>query len=313
MQSPFFIDRRDIMILYLNKKDSTMKKIVVIISVILMTVCLFGCSAPSENPDVVATTKPVYDFTAYLCSGTGLSVQQLITENVSCLHDYTLQVRQMRAIEAADAVILSGAGLEDFLEDALTSANTVIDASRDIALHCGEHHHEEDGHHHDNDPHIWLSIENARKMAENICLGLSTQYPECAKTFSENLNALNQEFDNLKAYAETAFSTIESRNLITFHDGFSYFAEEWDLHILRAVEEESGSEASAAELKELIGLIRQYELAAIFTEENSSASAAGIIAKETGISVYTLSMGMSVQDYFETMYHNIDTVKEALG
>ena len=290
-----------------------MKKIIVIISVIVIMVSFFGCSATSRDPDIVATTKPVYDFTSYLCNGTGLTVQQLITENVSCLHDYTLQVRQMRAIEAAGTVVLSGAGLEEFLHDALQSANTVIDASQNIALQCGEHHHEEDGHHHESDPHIWLNVKNARIMADNICQGLSAQYPEYQKTFSDNLIALNQNFDQLEAYGQEALANLKQRNLITFHDGFSYFAEEWDLHILRAVEEESGSEASAAELKELIGLIRQYEMTAIFTEENGSASAAGIIAKETGCSVYTLSMGMSDKDYFETMYHNIDTVKEALG
>ena len=290
-----------------------MKKIIVIISVIVIMVSFFGCSATSRDPDIVATTKPVYDFTSYLCNGTGLTVQQLITENVSCLHDYTLQVRQMRAIEAAGTVVLSGAGLEEFLHDALQSANTVIDASQNIALQCGEHHHEEDGHHHESDPHIWLNVKNARIMADNICQGLSAQYPEYQKTFSDNLIALNHKFDQLEAYGQEALANLKQRNLITFHDGFSYFAEEWDLHILRAVEEESGSEASAAELKELIGLIRQYEMTAIFTEENGSASAAGIIANETGCSVYSLSMGMSDGDYFETMYHNIDTIKEALG
>lgn len=291
-----------------------MKKIIVAISVIVLMLCLFGCSAGSQNPDVVATTKPVYDFTAFLCNGTGITVQQLITENVSCLHDYTLQVRQMRALEGADTVVLSGAGLEGFLHDALESANTVIDASQGIELHCGEHHHdEEDGHRHDSDPHIWLSTDNARKMAENICRGLCQQYPECTKTFTENLNSLNVKFDQVKACGQAALTGIEQRNLITFHDGFSYFAEEWDLNILRAVEEESGSEASAAELKELICLIRQYELPAIFTEVNGSTSAAQIIANETGVSIYTLSMGMSDGDYFDTMYHNINAVKEALG
>ena len=44
---------------------------------------------------------------------------KLVTESVSCLHDYTLTVRQMRSIEGAAMVILSGAGLEEFMEEAL--------------------------------------------------------------------------------------------------------------------------------------------------------------------------------------------------
>lgn len=290
-----------------------MKKLCVILCICLLIPALFGCTA-TETADVVATTKPVYDFTAYLCSGTGITVQRLITENVSCLHDYTLQVRQMRAIEAADAVVLSGAGLEEFLGDALTSANSVIDASTSIELRCGEHHHEhsEESHHHDSDPHIWLSVENAQKMAQNIFHGLCLQYPESKNTLEENLHCLNGEFDKLYAYGQQALAELPDRNIITFHDGFSYFAEEWNLTILRALEEESGSEASAAELKELVTLVKEYELTAIFTEENGSASAAGILAAETGIEIYTLSMGMSNLDYFEMMYQNINAVKEAL-
>ena len=290
-----------------------MKKFIVITLLLALTVGLFGCSSGAKDANIVATTKPVYDFTAYLCNGTGLTVCQLVTENVSCLHDYTLQVHQMRAIEAADTVVLSGAGLEDFLHDALHAANSVIDASNSIELHCGDHHeHEDDGHHHDSDPHIWLSIHNAEKMAENICQGLCLLYPECSQTFQENLNALNTEFSKLKAYGDECLSELSQRNIITFHDGFSYFAEEWNLTILKALEEESGSEASAAELKELISLVETNHLKAIFTEENGSTSAANIIAKETGISIYTLNMGMSGKNYFETMYHNIDAIREAL-
>ena len=80
-----------------------------------------------------------------------------------------------------------------------------------------------------------------------------------------------------------------------------------------AVEEESGSEASAGELKELIQLVRDNDLPAVFTEKNGSASAAQLIRAETGCSVYSLDMAMSGSHYFEIMYRNIDTLKEALG
>jgi len=54
-------------------------------------------------------------------------------------------------------------------------------------------------------------------------------------------------------------------------------------------------------------------LPAVFTESNGSVSAADIIAAETNISVYSLDMAMGGDSYFEAMYHNIDTIKEALG
>ena len=79
------------------------------------------------------------------------------------------------------------------------------------------------------------------------------------------------------------------------------------------MEEESGSEASARELIELIEIVRHHDLKVIFTEKNGALSAASIIAAETHAAIYTLHMGMAGDDYFATMYHNIDTIKEAMG
>lgn len=291
-----------------------MKKTILFFLILSFTL-FTGCTPTQETPDVVATTKPIYDFTAALCQGTDIRVSLLVTEELSCLHDYTLQVRQMRALESAQTVVMSGAGLEDFLHDTLSNTNNIIDSSEGITLLCGGHDHEHshDGHHHDEDPHIWLNIDNAKKMAQNICSGLSAQFPEYKVQFENNLTALNVKFDELTAYGEQQLSQLSTRQLITFHDGFSYFAQYWDLEILHSLEEESGSEASAAELKELIGLVQSHNLPAIFVEENGSVSAANVVSAETGTEIYTLNMAMSGKDYFESMRQNIDNIKEALG
>lgn len=287
-----------------------MKKLSILLILILL---LNGCSK-YEAADLAATTLPVYEFTSRLCEGTGITVTRLVTESVSCLHDYTLQVHQMRAISAADAVVLSGAGLEEFLEDALESANYVIDASEDLTLIDGDHHdHDHDhSHAHAEDPHIWLSPENAKAMSRNICEALCSLYPVYADHFRTNLTFLLADLDALQAYGEQELADLSCRELITFHDGFSYLAESFDLHILEAIEEESGSEASAAALIDLISLVEEHHLTALFTETNGADAAASIIAAETGAKLYTLDMAMAGDSYLEAMYRNIDTLKEAL-
>ena len=128
---------------------------------------------------------------------------------------------------------------------------------------------------------------------------------------TEQLDIL-QELDLLYRYGCEQLSDLSSRDLITFHDGFAYLAESFGLHILEAVEEESGSEASAKELIHLIEEVEHHQIPAIFTEKSGSVSAAGIIARETGCRSFTLDMAMAGDSYFEAMYHNIDTLKEAL-
>ena len=283
-----------------------MKRIFALLAFIIFL--LPGCST-QEKADIAATTLPVYEFTARLCQGTGITVTRLVTENVSCLHDYSLNVQQVRAAEAAQLIVISGAGLEAFMED-LLAGKEVIDSSVGISAIAASHHH---GHDHAEDSHIWLSPENAKQMASNICAGLTQKYPQHTAAFASNLQALLTDIDALQAYADEQLSTLKCRELITFHDGFSHLAEAFDLEILAAVEEESGSEASAAELKNLIRLVGDHDLPAVFTERNGSVSAADIIAAETGVKIYTLDMAMSGHSWLDAMYQNIDTLKEALG
>ncbi len=294
-----------------------MKKLIP--ALLLAALLLAGCSA-GPRAQVAATTLPVYELTARLCEGTGISIARLVTEEVSCLHDYSLNVRQVKAAEGAECIVISGAGMEDFMGDILSPDKT-IDASEGIALremaqghvHEGEEEEGHEGHHHEQDPHIWLDPLRAKAMARNICRGLSARWPEQKALLEANLARLEQVLDDLQAYGESQLEALSCRELITFHDGFGYFAQAFGLHIVRAVEEESGSEASARELIHLIEEVRLHQLPAIFTEKSGSVSAAGVIARETGCQVFQLDMAMAGSSYIDAMYHNIDTLREALG
>ena len=285
-----------------------MKRLSFLICLALLVSLLPGCGNAPEA-QIAATTLPVYEFTVRLCEGTGLTVTRLVTEEVSCLHDYSLKTAQMRAIEGAQLIVISGGGLEDFMADIVPTDKTV-DASAGIELECG---HDHDGHSHDHDPHIWLSPLLAKEMVSNIATGLCAQFPQHEATFRINEEILHKELDALYRYGKEQLAGLSCKKLITFHDGFHYFAESFDLEILRAVEEESGSEASARELIELIELVQEKDLPAIFTERSGSTSAAKIISAETGAKIYTLDMAMAGDSYFTAMHKNIHVLKEALG
>ena len=284
---------------------------------LILGLFMAGCADSHPTAQVAATTLPVYEFTSLLCEDTPITVTQLVTEQVSCLHDYSLNVRQVKAAEAAELIVISGAGLEEFLDDILANQN-ILDASEGIELLCPEEesdhdHHGHEDHHHENDPHIWLAPENAKIMAQNICAGLTKQYPQYEAVFTENLQELLSQLEDLQAFGETQLAELSCRELITFHDGFAYLAEAFGLTILEAVEEESGSEASAKELIHLIEEVEHHHLPAIFTEINGSVSAADIISRETGATRFALDMAMSGNSYFDAMYYNIEMIKEALG
>ena len=112
---------------------------------------LSGCgsaenSASSGDDLLLATTQPMYELTQeIIAEATGITVEAMIQDQVSCLHDYTITTDQMKKIERSEMVILSGAGLEDFMASSLSGkdAADVIDSSEGVDLL-------------DDDPHIWL-------------------------------------------------------------------------------------------------------------------------------------------------------------
>lgn len=279
--------------------------------------CACAPSPGGEADDtlhIAATTYPVYLFTTAITDGVeGVAAELMVNQPTSCLHDYTLTIRDMKILDRADIVAVSGGGLEDFLSSALAQTDApVIDCSDGLELLPALGH---EGHHHDTeyDPHYWLSRRGARGALENLATQLSRLDPDHAADYEENLAAALAQLDALEPPAAP-----DNPYLITFHDGFQYFAGDCGLTVLKAIEEEEGAEASAAELKEVLALVREYRLGAVFTEVNGSDSAARAIARETDCRVLSLDMVMSgegagLAPYLAAMRANYAAIQEGLG
>ena len=271
-----------------------------------LALLLSGCAAQKSEPsaDILVTTAPVAQIVGAITAGTDLTVATLISEPVSCVHDYALSVDQMRAVEQAKHIVISGAGLEEFMADVLTS-RAVIDASEGLALLPGE-----EG---ESDPHTWLAPENMIAMTRTVEAALAAEYPQHAALFAENADIWCEKLDELQSYGEQHLADLSCRRLVTFHDGFAYFAKAFDLEIAASMEIEAGSEPSARELEEIISLLQDQNIPAVFTEINGTADAAELVSRETGCAVFSLDTAISSVNYLSAMTQNIDTIKEALG
>jgi zinc transport system substrate-binding protein len=115
---------------------------------------------------------------------------------------------------------------------------------------------------------------------------------------------------------KTALAPYKGRKIITFHDAFPYFAEEFGLSIAAVVEREPGSAPSAKDLSETIDLIRKAGIKVLFSEPQYPATAVETIARETGAKVYLLDPGVTGPDdpgaYITIMKANLKTLLEAL-
>ncbi len=281
----------------------------VLIGILSLLLTLPACTPARGEParlTVVCTTYPIYLFTSSLTEGVeGVAVERLDTGSTSCLHDYTLSMEDMKKLERADVIALNGAGLEEFLEDALaTSDAAVIDCSLGVELLENlSHHHDgddHDGHDHGHwDPHYWMDPSNARTMAANLGTGLSGIDPDHAAEYEANAvrtdgTLLRVEEDARELLDQYLPDGIPG--LITFHDGFQYFAKAFELPLSASIEEEAGNEASAHEIVEITKLVKEYDIPVIFTESNGSDATAQAISRETGCRVAQLTMIMDGPD-----------------
>ncbi len=298
-----------------------LKKLCPLVLALLLVLSACGgqesASTPADDAglSVVATTYPVYLLAdAVIGDAAGVDLALMIDQSVSCLHDYTLSVENMRLLDGADAVLLSGAGLEDFLSDALSAAGDLVqvDCSQGVDLLPSQ---EDPG---ESDPHYWMDPARACQMVANLAQGLSQLLPESADAFAANAQAAQKAILEAYAQEQEALADLSCRELITFHDGFAYFAEAFDLTILRSIEEESGSEASAQEVSQILQEVERHSLPAIFTEKNGSDSTAQVIQRESGVSIYQLDLLMSgdkdtdgLAAYIAGMDANVAVIQEA--
>ena len=308
-----------------------MRKRAILALLLVLSLLLSGCgSAQGEEETearltILAATYPVYLAVQAVTEGVdGVAVERLNTGEVSCLHDYTLTVTDMKKIETADVIALNGADLEEFMEDALSASSAlVIDCSEGVALlENADHVHTEgdDGHDHGHfDPHYWMDPANLVQVVANLQSGLAQADPDHRDLYQENARSAAAQLErwdaDLSDMVQAARADgVEIAGLVTFHDGFRYFAQALDLPLLASIEEEEGSEASAKEINEITGLVKEYDLPVIFTEVNGSDATAQAISRETGCAVAQLTMLMDdpeeggLENYYDGMLDNVTAI-----
>ncbi len=281
-------------------------------SVLLLFSACTG-NAP-ENPKgkvtVAASFYPVYIFTLNLLDGINeINVECMAEQSVGCLHDYNLTAKDARLLSDAKVLVINGAGMESFLEDAFESVENlkVVDSSENITLICNEaHHHDETDHnhyHHENS-HIWLSVDNAKVQVKNIKNGLVAEFPEYEKNIEKNYEDYIARLDSLIEKRDKVFLGEEVPSVISFHGAYEYLGEDLGFRIADTIESDEGAEPSAKELAHLVSEIKEKNIKALFVEPDYSGSAAEILSRETATKIYTLNPVIS-GDTTLTAYEDI--------
>ena len=220
---------------------------------------LAGCASTGSSGDeangdqlqVVATTTQLTDF-AQEIGGDDIALTGLLPAGGSA-HHYDPSPDDLLALGQADVLIVNGAGLETFIDDAIEASGfdgTLVDASQGVDLaeaeeitseaeHAAEHddhghdhdHAEEDHDHaeeshaesgdeeHDHDhgpvnPHLWTSPQYAQGMATEVMDGLVAADPDRADDYTSRGEAYTAKLDALDEWVSTEMAKVPEADRI---------------------------------------------------------------------------------------------------
>lgn len=283
-----------------------------LISIVFVTTVFAQGNTKNMDRIVLTSFYPMYIATINVTRGIPATrVINMTKQLTGCLHDYQLTPQDLKTISTAWAFVVNGGGMEVFLDKTVKQRPElkIIDASRGIALIKGP------GDEGDN-PHVWVSVTGAIAQVNNIAEGLAAIDTTNALLYKANGNAYIAKLEALRKKMHAGLANISSRDIITFHEAFPYFAKEFNLHIVAVIEREPGSEPSPRELAETVKIIREHKVKALFAEPQYLAGAANTIARETGCKIYVLdpcvSGPLTPDAYIQIMEKNLWVLQEAL-
>lgn len=272
-------------------------------------------SPPEKEPGrpplrIVTSFYPVYISTLNIAREVpGAQVSNLTKPFAGCLHDYQLAPDDLKTLTHADVFIVNGLGMESFLDKAISKIPglKIINAGLEIEPIRGPQ---------GANPHVWLSLTLAIRQVQNIAAGLARNDPAHAFLYMRNCEDYVRQLEDLRSRMQAALKSLTTRDIVTFHEAFPYFAREFNLNIIAVVQREPGSEPGAREMAETIRLIRKKKARAIFIEPQYPDKSAFTIARETGAVVCVLDPAvtgpMKEDAYLRIMEANLAALVKAL-
>jgi zinc/manganese transport system substrate-binding protein len=227
-------------------------------------------------------------------------------------HGFQASAQEVEVMMSADALIVNGAGLEESLLDVIESAEgdgvpifEAISAVETIEFgevghdhehadededHADEDHADEDERDHDHsgdDPHFWTDPMRMASavggivgfLQDNVEFADPAAVDASAEAYVAELTALH---DEIEAMVETI--PEGDRKLVLNHDSYGYFADSFGFELIGVVIPGGSTleATSGGELAELVELIDDEGVPAIFSDSSASDELIQVLADEAG-------------------------------
>jgi zinc transport system substrate-binding protein len=259
-------------------------------------------TAPPANGRlrVVTTLFPLYDF-ARSIAGERAQVSMLLPPGMEP-HSFEPRPDDMLCINSAGLFVYTNPVMEPWAARIIQGVDPnrvrVINAGRGAGYRTVTPDGDADGHEHGHqhagalDPHIWLDLDNAQLMVDNILSGFTAADPVNAAYYRSNAFALKSRLTDLDRRYRRGLASCERREFLHGgHYAFGYLARRYNLSYRSLSGVSSESEPSAARMAAMVRHIRESGAQYLFAEELLSPRLTETLAAEAGVRVLRLHGG----------------------
>lgn len=258
-----------------------MRKLCLPLLAALLLLALLGCSGAKKRTigSIVVSIYP-YELLVKQIVGDSLEVRTLIPP-ASSPHTYSPKPSAIRALAQADLVISNGYGLETNLQQAFASKGDKHIRIEDLLSSMSSVEPE-------TNPHVWLSPRKLTLITVLLADQLQNRFPALKSTIAKNAAQLISELSALNLRIMQERSTFTKTPVITWHDSFHYFLQDYKIEDLGAVQSSPGKEPTARELSDIGALIKANGIKVLYTEPQMSDKAAKVLANEFDLQLVEL-------------------------
>lgn len=263
---------------------------------LVLTACGGGSSdsgesasaSPSSGLVVATTVAPITSIVAAV-AGDNVTIEGIVPEGTNS-HTFEPEPQAAELLSKADLIFINGLKLEDptlGLAEANKKPDGEIVELGTVVLPESEYIYdfsfpEEDG---KPNPHLWTDPGYAVAYADLVRQKLSERDPANAADYQANFDAFKVEADKLAdaVRADQATVPADQLKLVTYHDAYAYFADNFGWEVVGAIQPSSFDEPSPSEIGDLIEQIRTEGVPTIFGSEVFPSPVLEAIAAETGV------------------------------
>ncbi len=256
-------------------------KFTIIVLSILLTI---GCSSRQKSdvkPVVTVTIEP-YRYFVEAIAGDKVSVQTLVPQG-SNPETYEPTARQMMQLsESALYIKVGNLGFErGWMQRIRDNAPGMLitDSSKGVKTRQSDEGH--------SDPHVWMSVKNARIIARNIYRAILSLAPKDSIYFKNRYTAFAGKLDLLDKTMADNLKNAGERSFLIYHPMLTYLADDYGLTQISL--EQEGSEPSALQLKDIITKAKRHNVQVILVQKEFNNRNIKVVAKSLGIAVRNIN------------------------